>query len=498
MTSDALKEAIQLIKAGKKLEARKVLEPFIVANPNNIQAWVWEIETRESDAEKLRVMETCLVHNPDSEVIHKAFVALKTRIELQGKRAEGSEPFTTLELFGLEPTPSGEKTVSETKAIKMSLCPQCSNPVKVGELICGVCGREILTDSDVETETPGDESNRKPWYRLGWVKVMFFILLNPIWAWIELTDQEMRVARKVIAGVLLVLFLNLLSLLIYWAITTHPASADLFNWARYLVGQEPLATPAQILSLRGTVARAGETPFNGVEIQVRVYDEVGNLIGINSTSLNSIDILPGAPAIYTLDVPKLEDTLNGSLANAGVIWFDDFSDPLSGWRKADAPAGSTGYIAGRYEIFVNLANYDLWANPGKKFTDSKVEVDAISLSGEASDRFGIQCRYNDPGNNYFAVISSDGFYGIGKVSDGIQSFLNESGMEPSNEINLGDAVNHIRFDCIGDRLSLYVNGDFVDSVVDEEFSSGDAGLIAGTFENIGTHIAFDNFIIANP
>jgi hypothetical protein len=39
---EVLIESIQMIKAGRKSEAQVLLEPYILANPHNIQAWMWE------------------------------------------------------------------------------------------------------------------------------------------------------------------------------------------------------------------------------------------------------------------------------------------------------------------------------------------------------------------------------------------------------------------------------------------------------------------------
>jgi hypothetical protein len=38
----------------------------------------------------------------------------------------------------------------------------------------------------------------------------------------------------------------------------------------------------------------------------------------------------------------------------------------------------------------------------------------------------------------------------------------------------------------------------VDSVPDTSFTSGDVGLIAGTYEEAGTDVLFDNFVVTKP
>jgi len=47
-------------------------------------------------------------------------------------------------------------------------------------------------------------------------------------------------------------------------------------------------------------------------------------------------------------------------------------------------------------------------------------------------------------------------------------------------------------------LALAVNNEPVDAQSDKTYESGDVGLIAGTFQDPGVHIAFDDFIVRQP
>jgi hypothetical protein len=162
--------------------------------------------------------------------------------------------------------------------------------------------------------------------------------------------------------------------------------------------------------------------------------------------------------------------------------------------------GITDYADNNYEIRVDTANTDVWANPeGQSFTDVRVEVKAQKVTGGTDNNdFGVVCRYKDESNFYFFIISSDGYYGIGKVKDGTQELIGMDSMLPSDKINLSDATNEIRGDCIGSTLTLYVNGQQVDSQTDTDFTDGNVGLIAGTFEETYTDILFDDFVVRKP
>ncbi len=192
----------------------------------------------------------------------------------------------------------------------------------------------------------------------------------------------------------------------------------------------------------------------------------------------------------------------GRPPRAKVLFRDDFSDPDSGWDRASADDGSmTDYVDGHYRILVNDTQADIWANPGQYFTgDIVVEVDAVKNGGPDDNDFGVLCRYQDVDNYYAFFISSDGYVGIGRVLNGEQSMLTDDGkMFQSDAVAQGSgALNHITAKCIGDRLTLIVNGKKVLTVHDSTFTDGDVGLIAGTYDEPGTDILFDNLVVHRP
>lgn len=183
---------------------------------------------------------------------------------------------------------------------------------------------------------------------------------------------------------------------------------------------------------------------------------------------------------------------------ANILFQDDFSDISSGWDQYNDVDAVTDYADGVYRIFVNTDNTDVWANPGLTFTDVTIDVDATKVAGPDDNDFGVICRYQDVENFYFFVISSDGFYGIVKVVEGEQAIIGQENMEFSDVINLGNTSNRIHAECIGENLALHVNDQMLLEVSDTQFTSGDVGLIAGTFDNTGTDIHFDNFVVKQP
>ncbi len=183
--------------------------------------------------------------------------------------------------------------------------------------------------------------------------------------------------------------------------------------------------------------------------------------------------------------------------SGSVLFQDDFTRPVSGWRRYTSAEGTMDYDAAGYRILVNSQNTNFWSSPQKNFADVRMEVDAGKLGGPDANRIGLLCRFT--GNDYyFFMISSDGFYGIGIFTGGQGRLLGQSEMQPDSNIKKGLAVNHLRADCIGDTLTFYVNGVKVNSVQDATLNAGDVGLLAGTFDQPGVDAIFDNFVALKP
>jgi hypothetical protein len=232
------------------------------------------------------------------------------------------------------------------------------------------------------------------------------------------------------------------------------------------------------------------TPVPPIAIQVNstVVPEVPTALSDSPTAI---------PELITQSVSTL---IPGTVtAMPQLLFFDDFSDSNSGWDRVDETDYSTNYYQNAYRIVVNATRYDSWANPGEHvFKDISIDADATKNGGPDDNDFGVLCRYVSSTQYYYGVISSDGYFGIIKSTNDSSNILGRNNLEYSDWINQGSSTNHIRFDCVGDVLSLYVNGQLVDQQTDTDYSSGNVGLIAGTYDTPGTDILFDNFSVYSP
>jgi hypothetical protein len=180
------------------------------------------------------------------------------------------------------------------------------------------------------------------------------------------------------------------------------------------------------------------------------------------------------------------------------LFWDDFSDTTGNWPQVSDPNGSVGIGNGTYQIEVLTTHYEVLATPGQPFRDVQVEVDAVRLSGPVQNLFGLVCRSTDQNNFYFLAVSSDGYYALGKIRNGKTSLLGQEMMAHSDAIIQGNSPNHLRLDCIGDTFRGYVNNQVIAISKDTDLSSGEVGLVAGTFDVSGVDVAFDNFVVYKP
>ena len=197
-------------------------------------------------------------------------------------------------------------------------------------------------------------------------------------------------------------------------------------------------------------------------------------------------------------ISKEGEGTSSDSSGSNILFQDDFSQPDSGWDRTSDDFLTTDYVDEHYQIFINDTNFYGWANPGKVFSDTRIETNAELVDGAIDTEYGIICRYKDVRNFYVGLISADGYYAIIKNKNGKFELVGMDYMQDSPKINQGISTNKLQFDCIGDTLTLYANGEILAEVKDSEFANGDVGLIASTYDTPGSKIFFDNFTVYRP
>lgn len=189
-------------------------------------------------------------------------------------------------------------------------------------------------------------------------------------------------------------------------------------------------------------------------------------------------------------------------SGSGFLFEDDFSGEVNcGWVEYEEQGGSAQVENGYLQLTSREKGQFWWSNPGKMMPDAIISVQVRQISGPDDNAFGVICRYQTPENFYIFLISGDGFYAIGKFQTGfetIQYLTGEGTFVYSDVINQGTGVNEIRASCVGNELSLTVNGILLTSITDPTFANGDIGLGVTTFQDGNSIVQFDRVRVSAP
>jgi hypothetical protein len=239
-----------------------------------------------------------------------------------------------------------------------------------------------------------------------------------------------------------------------------------------------------------------QMPAKGEHKQAFRLELGKSLIGCLSAIV--VACISGTVALVT-NWDKLEKMFS-NISTSQVLFQDEFSDPTSGWDRYSDPEGSlSDYADGNYRILVNEPDVDITSNPGKSFSDVAIKVTVQKHGGPDDNVFGVICRFQDVDNFYELVLSSDGYYGIGRMLNGEFTWMNAEEMQTSDQIHTGSLTNLIQAECVKTRLTLYANGHKLAEVNDKMLpQSGDIGLMAGAYKEAGVDIYFDHLTVKKP
>lgn len=181
-----------------------------------------------------------------------------------------------------------------------------------------------------------------------------------------------------------------------------------------------------------------------------------------------------------------------------ILFLDDFSNPSSGWDTWNDNLSMVAYQDGVLRFLINQPNSDYWSRPRKSFTDVRLEVDVTRVAGPDNNDFGLICRFSDRDNFYAFLISSDRYAGIVRIQEGVYTVISSPNMQYNKLIQPGYVTHHLGAGCVQSNLTLYINGEKALEAQDLTHTAGEVGLMAGTYEQPGIDIIFDNFIAKSP
>jgi len=260
--------------------------------------------------------------------------------------------------------------------------------------------------------------------------------------------------------------------------TTAPPTAETLPTATSLPATPvtpPVAQPA------GAAVSPGVRANPGAGFKTQQLNAAGDIIAA----------LPLTPA-PTAPVAASGKTVANRLP---LPFYDDFSDPHSGWITRHDEAGSSDYANGAFRMKVGKANWLMFSGVPVYTSDVIIEVDVQNVGTTDDNSFGAYCRGNGD-SYYYMEAASDGYYKIARFVE--DKYTELVPWTATTALHAGRSVNHLRVDCVSNTLRFYANGTLLTQVRDTTFDAGYIGLTAGSFDTPGVDILFDNFSAVAP
>jgi serine/threonine protein kinase len=185
-----------------------------------------------------------------------------------------------------------------------------------------------------------------------------------------------------------------------------------------------------------------------------------------------------------------------------VILRDDFSDD-SVWGVLTDEKSSIQYANEALQMIIHSENYFVWTTPdSEEYEDIHMEVTVINNNTDSNTAFGFLCnQQSDDDSFYYLVVTPNGQYVIARAASGKDDvFLtNNDEWGYSDRITQDAGSYRIGADCGTDgTLTLYVDGEEIDSVTDSSYSSGGVGIMTWSGDgSSNANVSFDDFLMAD-
>jgi len=184
----------------------------------------------------------------------------------------------------------------------------------------------------------------------------------------------------------------------------------------------------------------------------------------------------------------------------GVLLQEDFNstDPYAPWMKREGGNWATGIAKKMYFMSVHEPKVEITsARTWLKLDEVRIEADIIHNNGNGY--YGFHCRETPSGTYYTIFITTDGYYGFGENRNDELTIL-ESGPLPELDPPIDPkGENHVRADCRGNALTLYVNDVAIDRTTIPAWNIGYVGMMIGTrVEDNRLTVYYDNLVIYSP
>jgi hypothetical protein len=181
-----------------------------------------------------------------------------------------------------------------------------------------------------------------------------------------------------------------------------------------------------------------------------------------------------------------------------ILLSDNFDDPANGWLASSSPRPeyTLEYAGGEYVIKLVDLTYRAVASssvPGS-YRDASLAVDA-RLIGDTPQRFiTLTCRASAAGNYIAYVYPEARLVRLRRFIGSDQVLLAEQAAE---SLRRDDATNRLELGCVGNTISVTINGFVAVNVEDGTHQEGNIriGLGHASSADLPAEARFDNLVL---
>jgi formylglycine-generating enzyme required for sulfatase activity len=180
----------------------------------------------------------------------------------------------------------------------------------------------------------------------------------------------------------------------------------------------------------------------------------------------------------------------------GVLFYDDFTDPLSGWNEAEQDDGRFGYHPPDfYHVEVSTSHDSATVFAGLELEDFTAETEVLVDHTDTENgafRYGLAVRQTGEDYYAFSISPRQGSWQVLKSSP--------AGLETLAEGSIGTltgltTVDKLRVDASGPNFIYSINDQVFAQVNDPDYASGDVGFFVENLDETLAHIHYDSFTI---
>ena len=177
-------------------------------------------------------------------------------------------------------------------------------------------------------------------------------------------------------------------------------------------------------------------------------------------------------------------------------YFDDFTNPASGWYVGSFTASSCGYVGGEYQIYTWDVGWLTYCGANLYASDLRIEVDVRAATHHYGS-LGVYFASGASGRYYFLIDDNYGMYTLVRRDVATSSYTPLIGWTSSAAIKTGSQTNHLKVVRAGSVITVFANGQQLNTATDSTYGAGYLGLVSqvASNEQANYDARFDNFLL---